>query len=203
MSRPLAWVFLLLAVSTCDRRSAVQVTDGGANDGPRADVAGEAAVANDGPGPDVAIGPGDAPAAGDSSPREANQIPTCALPGQQCYGTACCEGAGTCQAIPYMGGTTWTCGGSMAGGQEAVCLSPPTLGCHWTELSGCGGYGRIDAFCPAGESVRQLRRCAGSCFAPDPLYQQYQLCACDSGPGPGRPACCQGPSWQSVLCCTP
>jgi hypothetical protein len=186
----LGWIFLVVAVPTCGTRSAVHVTDG---------------AVNDGTGPDVAVGPGDgagdAPAAGDSSPREANQIPACALPGQQCYGIACCEGAGMCQAAPYMGSSTWTCGGIVAGGDDQACLPPSAPGCHWTELSGCGGYGAIDSFCPAGESARQLRRCSGSCFAPDRLYQKYQLCSCDSGPGPGRPACCSGPQWQAVLCC--
>jgi hypothetical protein len=194
MSRAFVWFPALLSLAACQGRSGALATGeiGSLDASPESWTGGPPVDARDPASPE---------ATPDSSSREANTTPTCALSGQQCFGTPCCDGAGMCQEVPYMGTSTWTCGGSIAGGSNQICASPPGPACHWTELSGCGGYGRIDAFCPAGQSTRQLRRCDGSCFAPDRLYQQYQLCACESAAGPGRPACCLGTAWHAVLCC--
>jgi hypothetical protein len=125
----------------------------------------------------------------------------CALRGQQCFGRACCTGAGDCLATPSQGSTTYTCGGVLAGGMDEGCLSD-TRGCAWRTLAGCVEFGPISKACGTGR-VAQLRRCDGSCFAPDELYQQYGLCSCDAAPRPGVPACdCVGTSWSAILCCS-
>jgi hypothetical protein len=102
-----------------------------------------------------------------------------------------------------MQGSTWACGGVVAGGFDTQCLAAPALmHCAWTLLSGCVSYGKIEAFCPAGAAVKQLKRCDGSCFEPDALYQQYAVCSCDAVPKPGVATCgCNGSSWAAVLCC--
>lgn len=128
----------------------------------------------------------------------------CALRGQQCFGRACCAGAGSCSEAPYENATTWACGGVAAGGSDADCVAATEpAGCQWTTLSGCQSYGRIQDFCAPGTTLHELKRCDGSCFLPDALYQQYEVRSCDAVPRPGIPACgAAGASWAAVLCCT-
>lgn len=143
----------------------------------------------------------DAAAASDS--QVVSSATDCALRGQQCFGRACCAGAGSCSEVPYENATTWTCGGVVAGGSNAPCGSlSSSPGCTWTTLSGCRSYGKIQNFCAPGTSVQELKRCDGSCFVPDALYQQYEIESCETAPKPGVPTCGgTGASWDAVLCC--
>jgi hypothetical protein len=159
--------------------------------------------------PSEQVDPSDAPEVADSVPETAPVVSSssaqagCAAYAGQCWGLPCCEGAGECLPTPTSYGTTYACGGVAPGGHDEVCSSSDSVGCSWLELAGCRSFGAIAEFCPSNTSVRQLRRCDGSCFVPDELYQSFTLCSCDGRAAPGTAACCtSGVHWAAVLCCS-
>lgn len=135
--------------------------------------------------------------------------PGCRKRGWACPGpgddSGCCDGLACTAAGPD--GTDWVCGGVAAGGSEADCpADPPGATCEWVELSGCEGFGQIVDFCGAGRSVDKLRRCDGTCFSPDALYQTFSLCGCDTALNSDlcedAECDCVGATWDAVSCCT-
>ena len=103
--------------------------------------------------------------------------------------------------------TDWRCDGVAASGDEADCGGTPPGGtCEWIVLTGCEDHGVIADFCGPDRTLDKLRRCNGTCFRPNELYQAFSLCSCDTIPDSevcAEAECdCAGPSWDAVYCCT-
>lgn len=112
----------------------------------------------------------------------------------------CCDGL-PCTLQSDAGG--WTCGDAAASGDAVPCPEPGSQpGCSWLETMGCDSYGEIAQVCPGGGPPLALRRCSGSCLAPDEYYATFSLCSCDQYEPECDAACsCHGPSWDAAYCC--
>jgi hypothetical protein len=110
----------------------------------------------------------------------------------------CCDGEPCAQVAGRPG---WYCGGVRAGGEETTCPFSDE-DCRWETTEGCEEYGPIADFCGAGRYTAALRRCDGTCFVPDALYQQFWPASCELAED--RDLCPQehcSTFWAAVFCC--
>jgi hypothetical protein len=126
--------------------------------------------------------------------------PSCRMLGWSCAGpdAVCCDGL-PCVNVPD---GKWFCGGVRAGGQDTGCAAE-TDTCFWKEPTVCPESGPISGFCGPDARVVALRRCDGSCFAPDELYQTFFIRSCEaSGNDTPCPQGTCGPIWDAAYCCS-
>jgi len=173
------WLGLLAVLTACGSQVAIESGAGGSN--------GDGGSGGSG----LATGTG-----GD----EVLACSSCPKTGWGCGGpnAECCDGE-PCLQEP--GGQGWFCGGVRAGGQDASC-SGATDGCYWLEPNVCPDLGPISDICGPDASATQLRRCDGTCFVPDDLYQTFFVRSCDAADSDETcPSGTCGPIWDAVLCC--
>ncbi|HWU86466.1 MAG TPA: hypothetical protein VN253_04300 [Kofleriaceae bacterium] len=84
-----------------------------------------------------------------------------------------------------------------SGGTVDAAPDGPAKVCSFVTIAVCDTGVTIRNFCPAGQTVRQLKRCDGTTIMPpNDAYLDFHLCNCTFA------SCnCQGVAYDAIECC--